>query len=499
VGQPNRQLRHARERTASPRTPGHPISRQELADLVNATVFEMTGRVTPVDEHYIGKLERGVVRWPQDDYRTALRAILHADRDEDLGFHPHRPTGPDSGLPLALPGARRQTRAAVAERGPARQHPRRLGHHREVSADTGLEQLWTAGGLSAAFEEVAPLTSSPLDRRHFLTLTGAALATAAHEWLIADPPRLAASLAGKTADSALVADLSDGVDLLRRLDDKLGGQAVHSMVTEQFRVVIRVLQHARYSQEDGRSLHAIAAELARLAGWTSYDAGAHGTAQRYYLIGLRAAHEADAPGIGANILRCMAEQAYTGGDPRTAVALLRSARAGAKGRLSATENAVLSGVLAIAHGRADNPRAAHAAADEAQHHLAQAQPDEDPPYVYWAGPNTISLSIGSALLAAGQAQSAIPHLTESVDNTAPDIPRDVLVHRMILARAHAEAGSPDEAIRLIHQALDGSEVAASPSVTGYFTEAHRRIKATGHPGAQNLAEHARSALGSKDA
>ncbi|MBL7501618.1 hypothetical protein I6A84_06910 [Frankia sp. CNm7] len=333
------------------------------------------------------------------------------------------------------------------------------------------------------------MTSTPLERRRFLALSGLALAAAAHEWLVAEPARIAAALAGKTADSALIADLADGVDLLRRLDDKLGGQAVHGLATEQFGLVVRLLQHARYTQADGRSLYAIAAELARIAGWTSYDAGDHGTAQRYYLVGLRAAHEADAPGIGANILRCMAEQAYTAGDPHTAVDLLRSARAGARGRLTATESAVHAGILAIAYGRANDPKAAYVAADEAQKYIAQARPDNDPPYIYWAGPNTISLSVGSALLAAGQAQAALPHLQASVDSTAQDIPRDGLVHRMILARALARAGNPDQAVRLVHDAIDLSAVAASPSVVGYFTEACEEIRATGHPGVKDLTEH----------
>jgi hypothetical protein len=99
------------------------------------------------------------------------------------------------------------------------------------------------------------------------------------------------------------------------------------MVTEQLRLVVRVLRHARYSQAASQSLYAIAAELARLAGWTSYDAGDHGTAQRYYLIGIRAAYEADAPGIGANILRCVAEQASSLGDPLSGVEILRGEQA----------------------------------------------------------------------------------------------------------------------------------------------------------------------------
>ncbi|WP_157180355.1 hypothetical protein [Protofrankia coriariae] len=84
---PNEQLRAARLRTGSAEIPGEPLSRQELAERVNRWTFHRDGRITEVDGNYIGKLERGVIRWPQRCYREALRAILRVETDRDLGFH----------------------------------------------------------------------------------------------------------------------------------------------------------------------------------------------------------------------------------------------------------------------------------------------------------------------------------------------------------------------------------------------------------------------------
>jgi hypothetical protein len=39
-----------------------------------------------LDDHLIGKWERGVVRYPIREYRAALRAVLGADTDAELGF-----------------------------------------------------------------------------------------------------------------------------------------------------------------------------------------------------------------------------------------------------------------------------------------------------------------------------------------------------------------------------------------------------------------------------
>ncbi|WP_141714064.1 hypothetical protein [Micromonospora inyonensis] len=62
------------------------MSRQELAEAVNAWLYEHTGRQTDIASRYIGRLERGDTRWPSAHYRTALRAVLAKASDAELGF-----------------------------------------------------------------------------------------------------------------------------------------------------------------------------------------------------------------------------------------------------------------------------------------------------------------------------------------------------------------------------------------------------------------------------
>ncbi|WP_219415419.1 XRE family transcriptional regulator [Pseudonocardia nigra] len=103
--EPNRQLRAARGAHPSARTPGHPLSRGELAELMAAEIYRRTGRVAPVDAHYVAKLERGAIRWPGEEYRAALRAVLGIDTDAVLGFHPpaHANSGGASLPPAYVP------------------------------------------------------------------------------------------------------------------------------------------------------------------------------------------------------------------------------------------------------------------------------------------------------------------------------------------------------------------------------------------------------------
>lgn len=86
--EPNDALRAARERMPSRLAPGEPMTRTELADAVNAWLWEATDRRFELDDHLIGKWERGVVRYPIREYRAALRAVLDVDTDAELGFRP---------------------------------------------------------------------------------------------------------------------------------------------------------------------------------------------------------------------------------------------------------------------------------------------------------------------------------------------------------------------------------------------------------------------------
>lgn len=86
MSQPNTALRQLRERTPSPSSPGEYLTRQELADLVNAQVETATGRPGALDANYIGKLERGVITWPRMHYRVAFRTVLGITSDRELGF-----------------------------------------------------------------------------------------------------------------------------------------------------------------------------------------------------------------------------------------------------------------------------------------------------------------------------------------------------------------------------------------------------------------------------
>ncbi|WP_428962248.1 hypothetical protein [Micromonospora fluostatini] len=63
------------------------MSRQEVAEAVNAWVWEHQGRRVYLGSAYIGKLERGEHRWPVAHVRAGLRAVFGVDDDASIGLY----------------------------------------------------------------------------------------------------------------------------------------------------------------------------------------------------------------------------------------------------------------------------------------------------------------------------------------------------------------------------------------------------------------------------
>jgi len=110
-GEPNDDLRCARERTPSRLYAGEAMSRRELAEAVNAWLWATTGKLHELDARVIARYERGAVRWPGAHYRAALRHVLGTRTDAALGFRPStRHAGTGRGCPRRPRGHRRPWR-----------------------------------------------------------------------------------------------------------------------------------------------------------------------------------------------------------------------------------------------------------------------------------------------------------------------------------------------------------------------------------------------------
>jgi len=321
VAEPNDRLRRARERIKSPHATGEALSRQELAELVNAWVFEHTEdhRVIELDANYIGKLEQGAIRWPQDrDRRAAFRAVLGVATDAELGFR--RP---------------RRSRSIVA----------RVDRQQFLRAGLRVGAAAVAGQAAVA-ELLAPTQSTRIP---------------------------------SVVDMTHVAEVRAAAEAFADWDARYGGGLMREAVVAQLRYCAELL-NARCSEAVRGELLTAVGSFAETAGYMAYDDFAHDDAQRMYRFALSCAEEAGDWHLRAQVLCSMAEQASWCGDPDTALTYTESALVRA-GRLTATERAMLHNSRArdlVQLGQVQDSLSAVGIADE---EFSHAHPSEDPPWM----------------------------------------------------------------------------------------------------------------------
>jgi hypothetical protein len=140
------------------------------------------------------------------------------------------------------------------------------------------------------------------------------------------------------------------IDAFANLDSQFGGDHARRALIQYLRSDLAGLLDGRYTEKTGRELFSVAAEATLLAAWSTYDAGIHGLAQRYFIQALRLAQAADNALLGGSILDAMSHQATFLGRHREAVNLARAARTGS--------NRICGSLLCTRHIRRRPRRAA---------------------------------------------------------------------------------------------------------------------------------------------
>jgi hypothetical protein len=241
-----------------------------------------------------------------------------------------------------------------------------------------------------------------VERRRFTLLTGAALTSPAHQWLIRDLEPLVSGLSGARISVSLADQLSTMITTLRTMDDTAGGGTVLSLAQQAFSWVAGLLNQASYDERTGRRLHIALAELGQLTGLAAHDAGRPELGQRYHIAALRAAHSADDRPLGAHILACMADEADLHGRPAEAVTLIETAVAGIRGWETPRLLAELYIRKAAAMATLQDGSACVAAVAKARTQVEQFEPDSDPRWLYWVTPAVTTAEAGYCLLRLGQ-------------------------------------------------------------------------------------------------
>jgi hypothetical protein len=309
---------------------------------------------------------------------------------------------------------------------------------------------WTVDGTLSTAHEVAE--TNAMDRRSFLLLTGAALASPAHEWLIARPVDDAARSRGRVITAAYADHLDAIADQLRRMDDQVGGGALVEVVRAQVKHVVGLIEQGSYTDSIGRRLHATTAELLRLAGWLNFDAGRHPEAQRYFVAALHAAHTAGERELGANVLGFMSCQAKDLGNLDDATKLADTAVAGYRGAHPRV-SAILHMRAAQAYANTGDAAETRRSIDAAYSAFGDAISD-GPAWSYWLDEAQINEQIGYCYLRLHDWTRATSHMRKAVRLQQEPYGREGALRLPLLADTYAQQGEPEQACRLGHRAID---------------------------------------------
>lgn len=266
-------------------------------------------------------------------------------------------------------------------------------------ASAGLDGPWSFADTMQVAEDW--LLGGLVDRRLFLSVSGAALAGAVRVYLSAQAGPASIGVPTASADDPLVDQIEASIPALQALDDEHGGAAGLTYVGAQVRTTLLLLRDGGHTDRTTRRLLVVLADLAQLAGWKSLDAARPGLAQRYYFTGLRAAHDAGYRSMEAHILADLAFQSASVGDSSDGVMLGEAARRTAEhstGNVQASVQSRLAYAYAAA-GRVDDCERTWAAA-HAQ--LASGRREGEPDWMYYLTPNHLDCQAGYAMIRAGR-------------------------------------------------------------------------------------------------
>ncbi|MCI3930166.1 MULTISPECIES: regulator [unclassified Streptomyces] len=274
-----------------------------------------------------------------------------------------------------------------------------------------------------------------------------------------------------------IAALRSVGELFRALDHAYGGGHARQALVRYLEHEAEPMLRGTYNEQAGRRLFAAAADLTRLAGWTSYDIAAHGLAQRYFVQALRLSQAAGDRAYGSYVLITMSRQAVYLGHGREAVQLARVAQQGVGSSAPPVVQALLHAVEARGHGVLGEVRACTASMVRAERALEAARPGDEVPY--WArffDEAQLADEFAHCNRDLQQYRAAAQHAERSLQLRAPGYARSRLFCRVVLATSRLGLGELEQACQLGAEAAQAAGEMRSVRAVEYVRDFERRLE-----------------------
>ncbi len=428
------------------------VTHKRLAARVRA---ESQGKI-PCDHTYVKRWLDGTR--PGDETIHCIAVVLGTKLGRVLTFE-------DLGFPLARTGL-------VAD----------ALHEGAYYATDFLRAVDLLDGLTGADQaEGAAVTNS--------TWSASAVPGIITGFLFSDPAwNDAAMLAG--SGLATAARIRATVRNLTQLDFQYGGGHTRTMLLVYWRANILPALRRSYDEPARREIFAAAADAAEVLGWSAYDAGRHGAAQRYFVQGLHLAREAGDAVMGAHILSNLSHQANYLGNFNEAVHLARAAQTAGAGKASATVNTMFLTMEARALASLGEARACADVLHRAELEFSRRRVEDDPDWISYFDELELAGETAHCFRDLGRAQQTQTFAIRAIDPLLTPART-----RSFISKVHADglllAGDLDEALSRAAESIELAGSLQSSRYRQYLTDFYANVVSRGHrdhPSVRQFAE-----------
>ncbi|WP_221350684.1 hypothetical protein [Streptomyces beigongshangae] len=354
--------------------------------------------------------------------------------------------------------------------------------------------------LADTLHILAELGSTDIARRTLLgtvPFVAGALLNPQREWLLWLVESPEAVRLDPVTDGGPVEQVHAMIGMFDQMDNHFGGggvrtSIVHYLCTE----VVPMLQRRGTPPYQQRLLFAAAARLAAMAGWSSYDAGEYGLAQRYMIQALRLCAEGRDRVLGGQILAGLSHLATGLGSPDEGVALARAGIATAKDSGSPLGLMRLYAMAARGHAARNRVEETTEALRQAERHLdASRGAAQESVWVRYLDHHYLQAESALCFRDLGLAAQAERTAGESVVANA-DRRRRQAISRSVLATAHLQQNRLDEAIGTATEALNALSTVHSERSVQALRDFRTRLAPSRHePLVQEFERRSRPVLG----
>lgn len=273
------------------------------------------------------------------------------------------------------------------------------------------------------------------------------------------------------------------IDLYKALDNQHGGATGRrELASVLYKQAIPMLRELKSSASRAAAFRLAAEGMLTLA-WMTYDAGAHGLGQRYFIQGLRIAEEGDDVELAASILDAMSHQLTFLRNHREAANLAAAARMGATSLAAPLLEAHFLIMEARAYAAMRETRACDQALSQGVRLFENADPADAPDFIRYFGQYELDAELAHCNRDLGRPKQAVKYATSALQNGADGFTRSDFFGAMVLAHAYLDLGELDEGCEAGLKALELGEELNSARSVAYVDEFRVRMKPFGNAAA----------------